>query len=441
MSALEFNFDGLVGPTHSYAGLAPGNLASATHKAQPSNPRAAALQGLDKMATLRDLGVPQAVFPPPLRPWVDVLRRLGFSGDEAQVLAAAQREAPHLLAAAGSASSMWAANAATVGPSCDCADGRLHFTPANLTAALHRSIEPATTAAMLREIFPDSERFSHHPPLPGAIGFGDEGAANHTRLTPGFGLPGVQLFAHGPADGASQRFTPRQSLAASQAVARLHGLDPRRVVFAAQHPRAVDAGVFHNDVIAVGHRHVLLYHEYAFADEAATLEALRNAWAIASGMSDSTRPLELLRVTEDRLPLSEAVSSYLFNGQLVTDRAGRIVLVAPQECSEQPRTREAIEGLLDRSGIDAVCFVDVRQSMHNGGGPACLRLRVEMTAPEQAAVHPGVRFTGSLERKLREWVNKHYRDRLTPDDLADPALLCEARDAHAALRGLLGLSV
>ncbi|MEM9752328.1 MAG: N-succinylarginine dihydrolase [Planctomycetota bacterium] len=432
--AAEFNFDGLVGPTHNYAGLAPGNLASAMHKAQPSNPRAAALQGLDKMRTLHDFGVPQAVLPPPLRPHVDVLRQLGFTGDDAAVLDAARREAPHLLAAAGSASSMWTANAATVSPSADTSDARLHFTPANLTAALHRSVEPPGTAAMLRELFPDSAHFVHHDPLPAAVGYGDEGAANHTRLTPGFDRLGVEFFVHGGTE--TNRFTPRQGSEASRAVARLHGLDPARTVFAAQHPEAIDAGVFHNDVIAVGHRHVLLYHERAFADEAGTLAALSEAWS----RCDADSQLCFLRVSAGELPLSDAVASYLFNSQLVTRPDGAIVLIAPLECAEQPATRATIDRLLSEPGLDEAVFVDVRQSMHNGGGPACLRLRVELTAAQQDAMHSGVVFTPELETQLRQWVEQHYRERLVPDDLADPALLRETRAAQDALRSLLGLS-
>ncbi|MEM1445545.1 MAG: N-succinylarginine dihydrolase [Planctomycetota bacterium] len=433
-SSVEFNVDGLVGPTHNYAGLAPGNLASAKHKAQPSNPRAAALQGVDKMRTLHDLGVPQAVLPPPLRPHVEVLRRLGFSGDDATVLDRARCDAPHLLAAAGSASSMWTANAATVSPSADTHDGRLHFTPANLTAALHRSIEPSATAATLCALFPGETHFAHHNALPAAVGYGDEGAANHTRLMSGFGRPGVEFFVHGGTE--TNRFTPRQGLEASKAVARLHGLNPQRTVFAAQHPEAIDAGVFHNDVIAVGHRHVLLYHEKAFANESETRDALREAWSHCN----PDRELCFLRVNDAELPLADAVASYLFNSQLVTKPDGKIVLIAPLECSEQSATSAAIERLLGEPGIDEVVFVDVRQSMHNGGGPACLRLRVELTGKQQSAMHPGVVFDPELEAKLRGWVETHYRERLVADDLADPALLRETAEAHASLRALLGLT-
>ena len=125
MKTVEANFDGLVGPTHNYAGLAYGNLASALNAEKPSNPREAALQGLRKMKALHDLGVPQGVLPPHERPHLPTLRALGFGGKDAEVLGAAHREAPGLLAAASSASAMWVANAATVSPSADAADGRV----------------------------------------------------------------------------------------------------------------------------------------------------------------------------------------------------------------------------------------------------------------------------------------------------------------------------
>lgn len=50
MKVYELNMDGLVGPTHNYAGLAPGNIASLNYASVASNPQAAALQGLKKCA-------------------------------------------------------------------------------------------------------------------------------------------------------------------------------------------------------------------------------------------------------------------------------------------------------------------------------------------------------------------------------------------------------
>lgn len=433
-AAVEINFDGLVGPTHNHAGLGPGNLASGAHRARPSNPRAAAKQGLAKMRRLRRLGVPQAVLPPQPRPNVSLLRRLGFSGRDAAVLRAAGRQAPHLLAAACSGACMWTANAATVGPSADTMDGRVHFTPANLAASLHRAAEAAATAATLRAVFLEGPYFVHHPPLPAAANLGDEGAANHTRLSTGLGQPGLQLFVYGD-DGQGtgvvpRRFRPRQAGDTSRAVARLHQLDPARVVFARQHPDAIDAGVFHHDVIGVGHRDRLLVHESAFADRAATLDTLRHM---------GSEWLRIEEVPAARLPLADAVSTYLFNSQLVTAADGRLVLVAPRQCEAHTGVRGLVDGLAASGFLDDAVFVDVNESMGNGGGPACLRLRVELTPEQRAAVHPGVVLDDRLDAALDAWIDRHHRDLLTPDDLADPSLLRESRDAMADLAEILRL--
>ena len=161
ISAVEANADGLIGPTHSYAGLSPGNLASSLNKGEASNPRAAVLQGLDKMKTLADLGLPQFVLPPHERPNIPFLRSLGFTGSDKAVLERAWRDAPSFAAAACSASPMWAANAATVTPSADAADGRVHFTPANLHTNLHRSLEHRQTKRALDALFPDASLMLH----------------------------------------------------------------------------------------------------------------------------------------------------------------------------------------------------------------------------------------------------------------------------------------
>ncbi len=189
----EYNFDGIVGPTHNFAGLAQGNLAAQRHAGNLGNPRSAALEGLAKMRTLMGLGVPQAVLPPQPRPALPQLRSLGFMGSDADVLAAA--DAAGLLASYSSASSMWAANAATVVPSTDAKDGRVQLLVANLAAQTHRAIEARTTTGILRGIFSDTRHFKVHDPLPCVPHFTDEGAANHTRLFTSSGS--LHLFGWG----------------------------------------------------------------------------------------------------------------------------------------------------------------------------------------------------------------------------------------------------
>ncbi|MGL5358123.1 MAG: N-succinylarginine dihydrolase, partial [Shewanella sp.] len=86
MKHFEANFDGLVGPTHNYAGLSFGNVASVTHAAQIANPKAAAKQGLQKAKALADMGLIQGMLAPQERPDLNTLRRIGFSGSDANVL-------------------------------------------------------------------------------------------------------------------------------------------------------------------------------------------------------------------------------------------------------------------------------------------------------------------------------------------------------------------
>jgi succinylarginine dihydrolase len=441
----EINFDGLVGPTHNYAGLSHGNIASMSHRGLASNPRQAALQGLAKMRFLADLGVTQAVLPPHERPALWILRAAGFTGRDADVLAAAAKHAPPLLVACGSASNMWTANAATFTPSSDARDGRAHFTPANLISKFHRAIEPPQTARTLRAIFRDETRFVVHAPLPAHAAFADEGAANHTRFAPNHAAGGLHLFVHGhrafpagarPRAPAPKKFASRQSREAFEAIARCHLLDDKRVLHAAQSPAAIDAGVFHNDVISVGNENVFLYHEEAFARAPTVLADLRQRYRALTG-----EDLIVLRVPARAVPLRDAVKSYLFNSQLVTLAPGRMALIAPTDCHANRRVRTFIEHLLARADtpLREVHYVDLKQSMRNGGGPACLRLRVVLTDNELAAIAPRVCFTPELHAELIAWVRKHYRERLTARDLADPALLEESRRALDQLTQLLQL--
>ncbi|MFW5825651.1 MAG: N-succinylarginine dihydrolase [Marinobacter sp.] len=432
----ELNLDGLVGPTHNYAGLARGNLASGANASQVSNPKEAALQGLAKMKALADRGILQGVLPPQERPHMPTLRRLGFHGSEASMLAQVAKESPELLSVVGSASSMWTANAATVSPAADTPDHRVHFTPANLASSFHRSIEAAETARILKSVFTDEAWFAHHPPLPPVPQLGDEGAANHTRLCAGHGKPGVELFVYGREAfdrraAAPRRYPARQTLEASRAVARLHGLKPARVVFAQQNPAAIDAGVFHNDVIAVGNENLLFYHELAFLNEQPLLAELR-------GKLGST-PLETLRVTSEQVPLEDAVASYLFNSQLLSVDHG-MLLVVPAECHAVPSVNRYLKAVLAADNpITAMETFDLRQSMRNGGGPACLRLRVALAEDAVAAMNQGVILTDELYERLVAWVQGHYREELAPADLADPQLLQESRHALDELTGILGL--
>ena len=411
---IEINFDGIVGPSHNYAGLSLGNLASTRNAYQVSHPRAAALEGIAKMRANVALGLTQGIFLPharPDRPW---LAELGTTIEEADAA---------LVANAMSASAMWAANAATVSPAPDAADGRCHLTVANLRTMPHRSHEWPATLAQLRLAFSDSSAFSVHPPVPPA--FGDEGAANHMRLASAHGEPGLEIFVYGRSGGA---FPARQHVEACRAIARFHKLDPERTLFAEQSEEAIAAGAFHNDVVAVANENVLFAHERAFADRKRLID---ECGRLVPGF-------ELVEVSENEVPLSDAISSYLFNAQLVSPPDGEMTLIVPSEAQETPSVWRWIERHLAGNGpIRRVEVVDIRQSMANGGGPACLRLRV---VADPAKVDP--RFLADRQRldRIAELVERRWPEAIDSEELRKPALIRDIEAARADLLGLLDLT-
>jgi succinylarginine dihydrolase len=416
MTRVEINFDGIVGPSHNFAGLSLGNLAATANAGRVSRPRDAALQGLAKMRANLALGLPQGFFVPADRPDARWLAALGTTMAEADAI---------LRANALSASSMWAANAATVSPAPDTADGRCHLTVANLVTMPHRSHEWQGTLAQLRLAFADGRHFAVHHPVPPP--FGDEGAANHMRLCAGHDAPGVEVFVYGEAGG---RFPARQHPEASVAVARLHGLDPTRTLFAQQSPEAIAAGAFHNDVVAVANEHVLFAHEQAFADPGALYGALRAALP----------EVEIIEVPASAVSLADAIASYLFNAQLVSlPGGGGMALVLPTEARGNARVWAWLEALVAGNGpIRRLVPVEVRESMSNGGGPACLRLRV---VADPATVDPRFLLDEARLASIEAVVAARWPEEIAPDDLSRPALWDQVRAARAVLLATLDLGM
>lgn len=442
MATLEFNFDGLVGPTHNYAGLSHGNVASKKHQLSVSSPRSAALQGLKKMKFVRDLGIEQCVLPPLHRPKLDFLKAIGFSGSDEQLIEKAYSADPVLLSICYSASNMWTANAATVSPAADTVDGRLHLTPANLTTNLHRALEPGDTARILRAIFSDNQHFNVHDPLPATAAMSDEGAANHTRLSSDISKAGLEIFVYGTShlDRSQPRpakFPARQTFESVAALARRHQLQDDHYLLIQQNPQAIDAGVFHNDVISVGHENILLCHQYAFKEQQTTLEKIQERFQT---ICDSD--LFVIEFSNDELPIEDAVASYLFNSQIVTRRDGGMSLICPTDCVQNAAAKACTDKIIaSKNPISEVRFLDLRQSMNNGGGPACLRLRVQLNEQQQSAIHQKVRLTDDLYSQLTDWVVRHYREELGPDDLRDPNLIAETNEACEALSKILELPI
>ena len=436
--SIELNMDGLVGPTHNYAGLSFGNIASDVNRGRVSNPRSAALQGLSKMRTLVELGLPQAILPPHERPYIPVLRQLGFTGKDETLVENAWRTHPMLLAKMSSASAMWTANAATVTPAVDSRDGKTHFTPANLVAMAHRAIEPQTTKRLLGTVFADEEYFIVHDSLPAGDLFGDEGAANHNRLCVDHQKPGLEIFIHGRQAllpyRQSTSFPGRQTLEASQAVARLHQLNEAQVIHHRQSPDAIDGGAFHNDVVCVSNENVFLFHETAFSD----LNSLKDE-IIRKAEPLGFAPIFVMANAE-AFSLQDAVASYFFNSQLISLPDGGMALILPTDAEENSAAAQFASQCVEGDNpITAAHFLDLRQSMRNGGGPACLRLRVPLSKPEMDAMHQPVLMTYERLSTLESWVQKHYREDLRPDDLGDPMLVRETQSALDELTQILEL--
>jgi succinylarginine dihydrolase len=409
---LELNFDGIVGPSHNYSGLSLGNIASTRNKGTPAFPKAAAVQGVDKMRHNLGLGLAQGILLPHRRPNREWLARLGTNLEHADALAPA----------AYSASAMWAANAATVSPAPDTMDGRCHLTVANLRTMAHRSHEWPETLAQLELAFADLAHFAVHPPVPAS--FGDEGAANHMRLGPAHGAKGVEIFVYGVSGGP---FPARQHIEASRAVARLNRLDPERTLFVAQAEAAIAAGAFHNDVVAVANENVLFAHDQAFEDRD----------SFYAKLSELLPGLEIVEGPAAIVTLDDAIRSYLFNAQLVTIGEGEMALVVPLEAKAIPGVWTWLETLVAGNGpIRQLLPVDVRQSMANGGGPACLRLRV---VADPATIDQRFLVDEAKLDRIAAIIEQEWPERIAPDELTDAALVDRIERARLALYDALEL--
>jgi succinylarginine dihydrolase len=237
--------------------------------------------------------------------------------------------------------------------------------------------------------------------------------------------PGVEVLVYGVSGGA---FPARQHLEASKAIARLHTLDPRRTVFAEQSEEAIAAGAFHNDVVAVANERVLFAHEQAFADKQPILD----------GCAAHVPGFEYVEVAAADVPLGEAIKSYLFNAQLVTPPDGQTTLIVPTEARETASVWSWLERHLAGNGpIRRVEVVNVRQSMANGGGPACLRLRV---VADPATIDPRFMADDSKLDRIAEVVRRHWPEQIRHDELQRPGLIADVERARAALLETLDLA-
>ena len=427
----EINFDGIIGPTHNYAGLSQGNLASQKNLHQTSNPQAAALQGLDKMRLIMEQGIPQGFFLPHERPHIPTLRKLGFGGTDEEVINQVAKKNPALLKNIYSASSMWAANAATFSPSIDSYDQNIHITPANLNSMFHRSIEHEFTKVQLELMFGVAAQV--HAPIKNISGYGDEGAANHLRVSAQHLKPGFQIFVFGSsAFEVHQGIIARQAEEVSQAVSTQHQLDPDRVLFLKQNEQAINSGSFHNDIVSLANEEVFIFHQEAFADRVELERVLHHLKDHVMGF----HPIEIL--SED-ISLDNLVSSYLLNSQLITVKNNEMMMLLPEEVQNHPNCMRWLDEIRSSSPIKHLEFVDIRQSMMNGGGPACLRFKTVVNSDEFDQINKKFILSPEKLMNMRALVSKHFRDKLNPEDLLDIKLMQESFSFLDELTQLLEL--
>lgn len=423
----EVQIDSIVGPTHFYGGLAFGNIASLANKTHTSNPKLAALQGLEKMKLVHELGAIQLVLPPHPRPNTEFLRHLGFQGSEQAIIERAYKDNLDLLVRVCSQSAMWMANSATVSPSNDTKDGKVHITPANLAAFMHRALESNYTANLFKRVFHDVRYFVHHQPLCATSDLFDEGAANHTRFVKGAKF--MHFFVYGKSHHDKvhpKKYPARQTRLAQEAVCRRHLLDLKNVIFAQQNPAVIDKGVFHNDVIAVGHEDLLIVHEEAYMNMKEVICTLTSRF-----------PLNVQTIRAKKLSVQEAVKSYLFNSQILRTLSKERVIICPSEVLKIPHAKKVVESL----PFDRIYYLPLNQSMKNGGGPACLRLRLDLTAQEVASVHSGVFFSKELYDELKELISLLYPESLKLQDLLKPDFRRRCQEIEQLIHNLLDLKV
>lgn len=393
---IELQIETLPSPLFAYGGLARGDLASMKHAHHPSAPKLALFQHLEKCQRLHELGISVALFPPHPRPLFSVLKKIGFEKAEQTPL--------RWLAACSSSSFHWTANSASVTPSKESLDGKLHISIANLSNRFHRSLEPNHTKELLDLLFQNVKNTVIHSPLPAGLLFGDEGSANQMRIEGGH-----TLFIY---NEQPSHFPGRQTLEASEAIARRHQIPSEKTHFLRQNPLATDSGVFHNDLIAMASGPLLISHSAAFLDPLPSLPNLQH-----------------IQLTEIDFPLKHLVTSYLLNSQLVRRKDQTLVWVAPALCEHHTPSRT----LLGKLPIDTLLFVDLSESLKGGGGAACQRLSCPLTEEEFKGLNHEFLYTETLHQELVEWGRRFYPEKLQIEKLRDQTVIQNAYEALEAL--------
>ena len=306
----------------------------------------------------------------------------------------------------------------------DNIDNAIHITVANLNSMMHRSIEPKFTYKMLKRIL--NKKVNINKSLLNLPNIGDEGAANHIRIAERHNVPGYQIFVYSSENISHAKTIERQSLIGSKLIARKNCVEDQRVFYLQQSNRAIRYGSFHNDIVSTANENIFIYHEEAFE----STQELKVILAKLKKLVPNFKPIKILN---SEIDLQTIVSSYLLNSQLISLPSGGMMFLLPSEVKQYPNCMQWLEKISAEEEIKKIKFIDVKQSMRNGGGPACLRLRMIFNENEISSVNKNFLLDDNKIDLLTNLIENKYRDRLQPDDLLDPNLADESLEILDAL--------
>ncbi|SEI00219.1 succinylarginine dihydrolase [Rheinheimera pacifica] len=427
MSDLQLNISELPGPTFMYSGLSKDNVASVQNKHLVANPLKFAQLSLQRMRLLLDEGVPQVIFPPHRRPDMQALEVCGFTGDMSHMISSADKFSNGYLESLLAASSVWTANAATVTPSADSEDGKVHITTANLNSHYHRSIEASQTHAKLARLFSDDKFFCLHQALPGHSRFSDEGAANHMRFHVEAENRGLNVFVYSNDPDNPEFVQGRQTLWASKAICQLHALPDSKVLLQKQSKEAISRGIFHNDIISMNSHDLLVFHQQAYEDHESLIEKL-----MAQGIC-------CVEIKAEEFSLEHALKTYFFNSEFISGKDGGLVLVMSKSCQHDAKVQVQLDRIQTAYSKEIkTMYVDLDDSLRNGGGPACLRLRVQLNQEQFSAIPSQFLLTQNKLEALQEVVTRFYRESLSYEDVLTEIFQRNLQPVYTKLEQILG---
>lgn len=371
--------DCMPGPTSHFGGHSIGNIASMTSKNMPSNPKKAAIEWLDKVSLVQSLGAKQIVLPPHRRPLI--------------------HHANHPRLENLSSGFIWMANAGHFIPATDTTLHAHQFIPANMKSGHHRKNEHRFHAYWIKQILKNINHHIHSP-----LRACDEGAANAIRLWKN--NQSIFILVHGHPKTAFPSRQSKDSFNELQSLVKLKNL-----IILQQKSKAIDHGVFHNDVISFGFKNVLFCHEHSFEDQKNQLYQLNQLF-----LNTTKSKLHIIQINEQDLPLTECIDTYLFNSQVILIN-NKITLLSPKAAKRNEKSFKIIQEWIANDYIHDVKFIDINSSLMNGGGPACLRLCIYLLDSEIHAIPRQFWLTSKKINELKQIIETKYPSSLDLSDI------------------------